>query len=316
MARFWTLAALLVTCGCSDKPAPRPALPPAPMRLDLIPGAYERVSGKGQDWRLHAQRSWVEFPSSGRRRPNSGFILMCDSAFQFQFFLTETDLHINRANPQPHLFARIPRTLREGMTWDSVVQDGESQRRQKGRCSSDGDLFRVDFDEDGKTVHSMWFARVDGLVRWEGVAAEPLVRRSSLLEHAAATYADWRRVDDEVHYAPTLCRGPIEPPLRTSGSREQYYLFAKDREAYLHARDLDQPDNQIVIKESWIPGATKTKGPLFIMMKSGGEWTYGTATPDGRTITAEGKLASCIECHESDRTRDRMFGLQSCASSK
>lgn len=57
-------------------------------------------------------------------------------------------------------------------------------------------------------------------------------------------------------------------------------LFAKDREAYLHARDLDQPDGQIVIKESWFPKvkegeswAKQTKGPLFMMMKSGGEWT-------------------------------------------
>ncbi len=70
------------------------------------------------------------------------------------------------------------------------------------------------------------------------------------------------------------------------------------------------------MKESWYPGDERKKGPLFLMLKSDGDWTYATATPDGREITAWGRLASCIECHESDRTRDRMFGLQSSTAAK
>lgn len=133
---------------------------------------------------------------------------------------------------------------------------------------------------------------------------------------AARRYAQYGRVDDDVRWAPTDCRESMEPPLRTSASRDtathgrkQYFLFAKDRESYLRARDIDQPDGQVVVKESWIPGPGHTKGPLFLMLKSEGDWIYATATPDGREMTATGKLATCMKCHESASTRDRMFGL-------
>jgi len=131
-------------------------------------------------------------------------------------------------------------------------------------------------------------------------------------------YADYGRVDDDPRWAPDNCRAPAEPPLRKSASRDEathgrklYYLFAKNREAYLHARDHDQPDGQVVVKESWFPGPERKKGPLFLMMKAQGEWIYATATPDGMEITASGRLPSCITCHESPSTRDRMFGLGS-----
>ena len=75
------------------------------------------------------------------------------------------------------------------------------------------------------------------------------------------------------------------------------------------------------MKESWAPASTSTahrpvaaeKGPLFLMIKTGepdsdAGWIYGTATPDGSTITAWGKLASCMECHQ-DAKHDRLFGV-------
>lgn len=37
-------------------------------------------------------------------------------------------------------------------------------------------------------------------------------------------------------------------------------------------------------------------------------WVYGTLAADGRTVTAAGRIASCIACHEA-APRDRMFGL-------
>jgi cytochrome c553 len=146
---------------------------------------------------------------------------------------------------------------------------------------------------------------------------------------SAAQYRQFERVDDIPRAAPTMCKAPVDLP-RVSASRDEathgrklYYLYAKDRLAYLHAKELDQPDGQVVVKESWYPRVVEgrswseqTKGPLYIMLKSGGEWTYATATPDGKEITASGKLASCIDCHESDRTRDRMFGLTSCPAAK
>jgi hypothetical protein len=135
---------------------------------------------------------------------------------------------------------------------------------------------------------------------------------------AARSYVEYGRVDDEARWAPHLCREPMKPQLRMSASgdtathgRKQYYLYAKDPRAYIRARHIDQPEGQVIVKESWFPGAAKTKGPLFLMLKSGGDWVDATATPDGREVTASGKIASCIECHESASTRDRMFGLAS-----
>jgi hypothetical protein len=141
----------------------------------------------------------------------------------------------------------------------------------------------------------------------------------------AQTYASYGRVDEQRRWAPTDCMAPMPDPPRVSQSRDPethgrklYYLFAKDRLAYLHSRDLDQPNGQAVVKESWIPGNPPAKGPLFMMIKTGGSdsdagWIYATATPDGKTITASGRIASCMECHQGAK-RDRLFGLKSCAS--
>jgi len=138
----------------------------------------------------------------------------------------------------------------------------------------------------------------------------------------ARSYPHYGYVDEVPRLAPTMCKAPTRPELRRSASRHEvthgrktYYLFAKDRLAYLHAKDVDQPEGQVVVKESWIRPCQE-RGPLFIMLKSGGEWTYATAMPDGKEITASGKLSSCIKCHESESTRDRMFGLQSFAAAK
>ena len=140
-----------------------------------------------------------------------------------------------------------------------------------------------------------------------------------LLSSVATSYADYGRVDDGLRAALLDCKASA-PQLRMSASRDetthgrkQYYLYARDRLAYLHAKDLDQPEGQVLVKESWVQ---RTKGPLFMMLNKDGDWIYATTTPDGKGITASGKLASCIECHESERTRDRMFGLQSYASPK
>src|SRR5688500_11569877 len=139
------------------------------------------------------------------------------------------------------------------------------------------------------------------------------------LEEPARSYASYGRVDDARRWAPTACVAPVARPPRVSGrrapethGRKLYYLFAKDREAYRIAPDRSQPVGQVIVKESWSPAADSTsqkpatgeRGPLFLMMKTGDAdsdegWIYATATPDGRTITSSGKLASCMECHAS-----------------
>jgi hypothetical protein len=62
-------------------------------------------------------------------------------------------------------------------------------------------------------------------------------------------------------------------------------------------------------------GALATLGAptgLFVMEHDGtdrGEasWTFATIAPDG-TVTGEGRIASCIDCHR-DAPHDGLFGL-------
>jgi hypothetical protein len=61
----------------------------------------------------------------------------------------------------------------------------------------------------------------------------------------------------------------------------------------------------------WTPD---TKQGLYVMLKLGPEadgtdagWIYGTTTPDGKTVTSAGRVASCMRCHEKAE-HDRMLG--------
>jgi len=150
----------------------------------------------------------------------------------------------------------------------------------------------------------------------------------------AKKYPSYGRVADLLAWAPTDCRAPVPAPPRPSVSRDPethgrklYHLYAKDFEAYRRSNDLPQPAGQVLVKESWIPAAGSTskkpvageKGPLFVMMKTGDSdsdagWLYATLTPDGRSVTAAGMIASCMECHQSKK--DRLFGVKSCASAQ
>src|SRR5437868_5144601 len=60
------------------------------------------------------------------------------------------------------------------------------------------------------------------------------------LKKAAAEYRNYGRVDDELRWAPYLCRGPMPAVARFSASKDErthgqklYSLFVKDRAAYL-----------------------------------------------------------------------------------
>jgi hypothetical protein len=177
--------------------------------------------------------------------------------------------------------------------------------------------------------------RVASLALLLAGCASPAPTDPRLVE-AAGKYAAYGRVDDRARWAPAACAAPVEEPPRLSASRDAethgrklYYLFARNREAYRIFRELPQPVGQVLVKESWHPAdasptknpKTGEKGPLFLMLKTGEPdsdegWIYATATPDGKSITASGKIASCMECHQSERAKDRLFGHPSCASSK
>lgn len=164
----------------------------------------------------------------------------------------------------------------------------------------------------------------------------------------AAEYEKYSKVDDMMRWAPGLCMIPPPPKARLSHSkdidthgRKLYYLYARHRNAYVN--NEKNTAGQVVVKEAWmLPTAADIKavedqieeakrarqavpmfkpdplGPksgLYIMFKAESKndtdegWVYGTVMPDGKTVTAAGRVESCMGCHVS-APHGRLFGLQ------
>jgi hypothetical protein len=166
---------------------------------------------------------------------------------------------------------------------------------------------------------------------------------ASRLAAIASDYVTWGRVDDELRWAPFLCRLPFPSPPRVSAAaagghaQKVYFLYARDRVAYLQHTDAA---HQVVVKESWThrpvtvaraqqvnaytlaartpDGATvepEHAAGLFVMMRvapndpaSDRGWIYGTVSPAGN-VTAAGRIASCMGCHV-EAGPGRLFGLR------
>ena len=69
-----------------------------------------------------------------------------------------------------------------------------------------------------------------------------------------------------------------------------------------------------VTKDGQLYEADEISG-LFIMYKTDKHldetdegWVYGTVSADGKTVTAAGRVESCMECHQ-EAVHDRLFGL-------
>jgi len=181
----------------------------------------------------------------------------------------------------------------------------------------------------------------------------PTVFEEQALE-IAAEYIAWGRVDDELRWAPFLCRIPYPGIARASQSNDEathghklYSVFAKNHAAYPNGPQ----DGQVVVKQSWIPelvpdadggippthfssdsgidadhfypyakgdGGTyraATPAGLFIMFRVDREtpdtdegWVYATVSAAGQ-VTAAGRVASCMGCHETSATHERLFGV-------
>lgn len=170
------------------------------------------------------------------------------------------------------------------------------------------------------------------------------------LQAIAKSYKAWGRVDDELRWAPFLCRMPMpgRPAFSvaaTGGHAQKLYsLFAKDREAY--RKRERQALGQVLVKESF--GAERVEGEavpapmdaglgegdhfnpfvvrdgttyragklmgLYVMMKKD-----GAAGTDGGwvygTITADGTVTSAgkvASCMgcHRDAPHDRLFGVK------
>jgi hypothetical protein len=184
------------------------------------------------------------------------------------------------------------------------------------------------------------------------------------LLQVAKDYQGWGRVDDELRWAPWLCRMPEPGRPAFSASKDAdthgqklYSLFAKKHDDYsLLGQKKTAPVGQVIVKESWIPEETTEVKPgepmledrkkirsgsrldsghfypyavkgdkvykaakpggLFIMMKLDPKtpgtdegWVYGTVSADGKTVTAAGKVESCMKCH-TEAKYDRQFWFQ------
>jgi hypothetical protein len=78
------------------------------------------------------------------------------------------------------------------------------------------------------------------------------------VKEIAATYTSYGRVDDELRWAPWLCRMPMPATAHPSTSqdaathgRKLYSVFVRDHEHY-----PDAQIGQVVVKESWVPELT------------------------------------------------------------
>jgi hypothetical protein len=319
MARYGVLPAIFLIWGCGDPKPPPPSPAPTSFRIRLQPARYVSTIGAPQTWELTSGKGgrvlaeWVptnepRFPLPG---PNGWFTLTCDGTLRYLFQEDKGELQMYVGSP---LYSRpcgtLPLELKPGVAWTSG--------NQTALCTAIGDNFRLDFRDSGRLLHSMTFSPSEGLLRWEGIEPAPIVRvpedmTEILLLRSAGAYSAYGRVDDDPREAVLDCEPPRQPLPRLSGSqdgsphgRKIYYLFAKDRATYLNAKQRPQPDGQVLVKETWIPGKELRKGPLFLMLKSQGDWVYATATPDGQSLTASGRIASCVKCHES-APYDKLF---------
>jgi len=184
-----------------------------------------------------------------------------------------------------------------------------------------------------------------------GVAqGTPLERDFAIQAGRIATeYQAWGRVDDELRWAPYLCRQPMPGSAYVSASnhadthgQKLYSVFVKARADYPEA----SKPGQVVVKESFVPEIVNAVVPynygngsnieadhfspyavkdgviykagapagLFLMFKvdpastrTDRGWVYATVAPTGQ-VTAAGRIASCMTCHE-EAPHDRLFGV-------
>jgi hypothetical protein len=168
---------------------------------------------------------------------------------------------------------------------------------------------------------------------------EPQPGLEEQLREIAGSYESYDRIDpQQLRWANEACAPPRDsalPDLEPSGGsadsphgRKLYALFAKIASGNTYTEDgQPNPVGQVVVKESWIPelvvdrqrpldagSATQAKADLFIMFKlapatpgTDEGWVYGTVKGDGKTVTAAGRLASCMSCH-IEAPHDRLFG--------
>ncbi|MDI3289923.1 hypothetical protein [Polyangium sp. 15x6] len=101
-------------------------------------------------------------------------------------------------------------------------------------------------------------------------AAELDSRFVPVIAAAFRDYKAWGRIDDELRWAPWLCRMPLPGRARMSAAedgdhaRKLYSVFAKEQHAYPltpSAPAVPQPVGQILVKESYHPDLVEEADP-------------------------------------------------------
>jgi hypothetical protein len=141
------------------------------------------------------------------------------------------------------------------------------------------------------------------------------------LKKAFAEYKAWGRVDDELRWAPWLCRMPNPGFARMSAaddgahSKKLYSLFAREHAAYVSLgseKPIAAKQSQIVVKESYVPelvpNPTAAESPTAPLIggKHGGlgegdHFQPYARTEDGKTYRAS-KLAGVYVVLEKDKS--------------
>jgi len=110
----------------------------------------------------------------------------------------------------------------------------------------------------------------------------------------AANYVAWGRVDDELRWAPFLCRIPLPGITRPSKSDDEsthgqklYSVFAKNHDAYPNGPQTEQ----VVVKQSWTAELVTTPDAGFkpsaeMFAADAGDHFYAYARGDGGVYRA------------------------------
>ena len=121
------------------------------------------------------------------------------------------------------------------------------------------------------------------------------------LERAFHEYKAWGRVDDELRWAPWLCRLPEPGRPRMSAAeggehgKKLYSLFARDRAGYVSLGSETRPakGEQIVVKESYLPevvgadgGSSSPSTPSSSPLGEGDHFDPHTRSVDGTVFRA------------------------------
>jgi len=184
----------------------------------------------------------------------------------------------------------------------------------------------------------------------EGAARVPREVEERLIEIGRTYREALGLASDAVLWTPTQCVPP-EPRVEMSASGDAethgsklYVLYARDVEGYKKLtgdRAAGSSTDQVIVKETWLPvqaegegardaRAPRTrvkgndgveymageKGPVFVMLRTGGTeawedagWVYATLTADGSRVTGAGRMASCMGCH-AEAGEGRLFGMK------